>query len=539
MKRALLLIVIIALVVTAALAQSRVRKPRTAEQKATGSASASFAPLNSKRKTGITRKTMTGATDCGCDGEALPDVLATVNGLNIRTAEVDKQINEEIDSLRNQVIDARRNELALQINSRLLEAEARKLGVTTERLLEQEVVSKAKAPSEAEIRIYYDDNKEQIQADYDEAKPHIARYLLGQRQQGWAKKLADRLRAAADLKILVAEPTPPQKEGDRDRVFATVNGQPVKSGQIEDVLAPLIFSFQQRVFDMRKTRLESMINSKLLDQEARTRGLTAAALLEAETSKVANSLTEEDAKRFYEENRNRITGEYAPLKDQLLSFVREQERRRLEAELADRLRKAASVRVFLAAPAPPAFALSYEDQPQKGSADAPVTIVEFTDFECSTCARTQPTLEDLLAEYQGKVKLVVRDFPLENHKNARKAAEAAEAARAQGKYWEYAAVLFTNQAALDDASLKRYAEQVGLDRKKFDSELDSGKYFDQINRDLQHGLWLGVDATPSIFVNGRRVPSITKDGVKAAIETALTEIRQESLRKSNPDSLKP
>ncbi|HEU4387571.1 MAG TPA: thioredoxin domain-containing protein [Blastocatellia bacterium] len=537
MRRVLFLTVIITLAAATA-AQTKVRGPRAAEQKSNTGPASTSSRSSAAGKQSLIQSTGKAGVDCGCDGQAPPDVLATVNGLSIRTREVDKELNEEIDSLRNQVIEARRNELTLQINSRLLETEARRLAMTSERLLEQEVVSKAKEPTETEIKIYYDDNKERIQADYAEAKPHIARYLLGQRQQAQAKKLADRLRAAADLKVLVSEPTPPRNEADRDRLFATVNGQPVKSAHIEDAIATLIFSFQQRVYDMRKTRLESMINSKLLDQEARKRRLTSLTLLEMETSKLANALTEQDAKKFYEENRSRITGDYAALKDQLLTFIREQERRKAEAELADRLRKAAEVKVFLEPPEPPAFALSNENQPRKGNADAPVTIVEFTDFECGTCARTQPALEDLLVEYQGKVNLVVRDFPLENHKNAGKAAEAAEAARAQGKYWEYAALLFNNQTALDVPSLKSYAEQLGLDRARFDSELDSGKYFDPVSRDRQVGLLLGVDATPTLFVNGRRVRSIAKEDLKDAIATAL-RIHEESLKKMDSGLSRP
>ena len=151
---------------------------------------------------------------------------------------------------------------------------------------------------------------------------------------------------------------------------------------------------------------------------------------------------------------------------------------------------------------------------------------------------TKPVLEELLAEYDGKVKLVVRDFPLETHKNALKAAEGAEAARAQGKYWEFSAVMFNHQTALDAASLKLYADQLGLDRKKFDSELDSGKYFDLVNRDRQDGLWLGVNATPTLFVNGRRLFSIAKEDVKTAIETAL-RASEDAARKSAPVSPDP
>ncbi|HWC77094.1 MAG TPA: thioredoxin domain-containing protein [Blastocatellia bacterium] len=534
MKRGLILFIMIALAAVAASAQStskRQARPKTSP--AASSATKAAAPSEAANQKLAAKPAAKPADDCGCDGEALPPVLATVNGVKITTEEVDKEIKDEIDSLRKQVIDARRNELGLQVNSKLLEAEARRLAISTERLLQNEVVSKAKEPGETEIKIYYDDNKERIQAEYADAKPHIARFLLGQRQQAEAKKLADRLRAAADLKILVSEATPPKKQGDRERIFATVNGQSVSSGQIEDSIAPLIFSFQQRVHDMRQSRLESMINAMLLQQEAKKRKLTPATLLEVETSKRAKAITEQDAKRFYDENKSKITGDYEVLKDQVLSFVREQERRKGEAELAQRLRDSASVQVFLKTPEPPAFAFTNEDQPQKGNADAPVTLVEFTDFECPTCARAQTVLEEILAEYEGKVKLVVRDFPLEKHKNAIKAAEAAEGARAQGKYWEYVALMYKNQTTLDADNLKLYADQVGLDRGKFDSELDSGKYFDLVDRDRRDGLWLGVSGTPTLFVNGRRVPSITKDAVKTAIDAAL-KVWEESRR--NPAS---
>ena len=532
MKKALILIIVLALAPIGATAQSKTSRRRPTEQRIASAATTTATGSSERSSQKGVSKPSKPAANCGCEGEVLPEVLAIVNGSNIRTEEVDKQLLDEIESLRNQVVEARRNELGLQVNSKLLETESRRLALTIERLLQQEVVSKAKQPSEAEIKLFYDDNKQRIQAEYEAAKPHIARHLLAQRQQAQARKLAERLRAAADLKILVAEPTPPEKEGDRERLFATVNGQPVKSGQIEDAIAPLIFSFQQRVYDMRKTRLESMINSKLLEQEARKRKLTPEALLEIET-RSADRVTEQDAKRFYDENKSRITGDYPAIKDQVLSFVREEERRKAEAGLAERLLNAATVHVFLKAPSSPAFALSNEDQPLKGDARATVTIVEFTDFQCSTCASTQPVLHELLAEYDGKVKLVVRDFPLENHKNAFKAAEAAEAARAQGKYWEYTAVMFKNQSALDAANLKLYADQLGLDRTKFDSDLDSGKYFDLVNRDRQDGLWLGVNATPTLFVNGRRVPSITKEAMKTAIETAL---REESAQKSTVES---
>jgi protein-disulfide isomerase len=105
--------------------------------------------------------------------------------------------------------------------------------------------------------------------------------------------------------------------------------------------------------------------------------------------------------------------------------------------------------------------------------------------------------------------------------HARSAAEAAEAAREQGKYWEYVHLLFQNQKALEAANLREYATRVGLDLKRFDADVQSGKVRDRVWRDLQDGLTVGVDATPSIFVNGKRVRGLTYEAIKAAIENAL------------------
>jgi len=179
--------------------------------------------------------------------------------------------------------------------------------------------------------------------------------------------------------------------------------------------------------------------------------------------------------------------------------------------------------VFLTPPDSAVFKIAVENQPFKGPATAPVTIVEFTDFQCPSCALTQPVLEEIVTEFNGKVKLVVRDFPLDQHTFALKAAEAAEAAREQGKYWEYAAVIFKNQTALEIDKLKEYATHVGLDRKRFDAALDSGKFSDHVQQDLQDGYKLGVNSTPTVFINGRKIKDRTRESLRSAVEAALKE----------------
>ncbi len=133
-----------------------------------------------------------------------------------------------------------------------------------------------------------------------------------------------------------------------------------------------------------------------------------------------------------------------------------------------------------------------------------------------------------MSEFGDRVRLVVRDFPLSQHANAPKAAEAAEAAREQGKYWEYVAVLFRNQSALEVDKLKQYASELGLDRARFDASLDSGKFAEKVQRDVLDGRKLGINGTPTFYVNGKRVSDRSYDGLKATIEATLKAVDEKS-----------
>jgi len=149
-----------------------------------------------------------------------------------------------------------------------------------------------------------------------------------------------------------------------------------------------------------------------------------------------------------------------------------------------------------------------EGEPFLGDADAPVTVVEYSDYQCSFCrkfwAETLPQLkEGYIAT--GKVTFVFKDFPLKSHPEAQPAALAAACAQEQGKFWEYHDKLFENQAALDDASLKQYAKDLGLNTATFNSCLDSGKNAAEVQKDFADGQKYGVSGTPSFFVNGQRI----------------------------------
>jgi protein-disulfide isomerase len=172
----------------------------------------------------------------------------------------------------------------------------------------------------------------------------------------------------------------------------------------------------------------------------------------------------------------------------------------------------------------PTVEATVDDDPAQGPADAAVTVIEFSDFQCPYCARFQSeTLPQILQNYGDRIRFVYRDFPLTSiHANALKAAEASECAHDQGKYWEYHDMLFQNQSALDVDSLKSYAASLGLDTTAFNSCLDSDQKMDEVRQDVQDGLAAGVQGTPAFFINGQAISGAQPYSVfQAAIEAAL------------------
>lgn len=161
--------------------------------------------------------------------------------------------------------------------------------------------------------------------------------------------------------------------------------------------------------------------------------------------------------------------------------------------------------------APQVYAdVSTDDDAFIGEEDAPVTVIEFSDYQCPFCKRFRDdTFDQIVSNYvdTGKVKFVYRDFPLSNHPQAQKAAEATECAREQdeSKFWEMHDAIFANQGAIAVENLKQYALAMGLNGATFDTCLDSGKYAEETQKDFQDGAAAGISATPSFFVNGELV----------------------------------
>lgn len=160
----------------------------------------------------------------------------------------------------------------------------------------------------------------------------------------------------------------------------------------------------------------------------------------------------------------------------------------------------------------------------KGDENAPVTLVEWSDFQCPYCGRVTPTLDKILKDYDGQVKLIFRHFPLSFHENAQKAAEASECAGAQGKFWEMHDLMYENQSALSVDDLKGYAVDLGLNVTTFNDCLDNGTYEQKVKDDFTEGTKVGVQGTPATFVNGTMVSGAQPyESFAAAIDAALAK----------------
>jgi protein-disulfide isomerase len=449
---------------------------------------------------------------------AAPVSLAIVNGQTLTTADLEPALRQELETLDDKIADARRSVLDLQINTTLLDIEAKKRHIDTHRLYELEVSGRIPTFTPAQIKKFIDDNRDQFAGmDPNVVNQQVAVYLHDEAESKLADDLVNRLRRSNPVVMGVDINSPSLNAAS---VVATVSGQPITAAPLLERLKPVIYRLKLEAYEATKQRVDRLVDDMLLLDEAKRRQVGPEEIVRAEISDKVRPPTEAEVANFYAENKSRISGDLNSVRNQVATYLENESRQRLEKDLSAKLRKSADIRWLISEPPQPVQNISADDDPARGDANAPVPIIEFTDFQCPACAAMHPVLEEALKSYGNKVRFVVRDFPLNQHEWARKAAEAANAANAQGKFFEYIAVLFKNQKALDVPSLKKYASQVGLDRAKFDAALDRGVYTAEVKKDVEDGEMYGVGSTPTIFINGVQLRLLSAEGLRAAIDHA-------------------
>lgn len=288
--------------------------------------------------------------------------------------------------------------------------------------------------------------------------------------------------------------------------LAEVDGVVITSEEVEKSLAAQLSKLEEQIYNLKRQKLDALINDKLLEKEAAKRKLSVTALLDAEVTAKVRLVTEQEIDTFYQANKAQIRGEESEVREKIRPYLQNQKLAQRRQEFVDSLRSQAKIVVKLRPPAVFRVDVKIDGAPFKGGKNAPVTIVEFTDIHCPFCKRVLPTLTQIVTRYGDKVKLVYKDFPIDSlHPNARKGHEAARCAQDQGKFWPYHDKLFDNAPKASPEDLKAYAKEVGLDLAVFEKCFGGGKYVQAVQNDIEEGRQVGVTGTPAFFINGRLV----------------------------------
>ena len=327
--------------------------------------------------------------------------------------------------------------------------------------------------------------------------------------------------------------TAPAEQGTaptQDAVVAEVGGKKITLKEVDERWQATDPGERARItqllYQHRRNVLEQMVGDMVIEDAAKAAKLAVPQYLEQETQKRLKPITEAEVQQFFEANKDRAQGRTVEqLRQPIEEFLTSQRQQQARAQLVDELTKSGgTVRVLLD---PPRQDIAVEaSDPVKGLAGAPITIVEYSDYQCPFCARVNPTLDRIMQSYGDKVKIVFKDFPLPNHAEAPKAAEAAHCAGEQGKYWQLHDRLFANQQALQVSQIKQYATALELDMNAFNQCLDSGKHASRVAENVKAGEALGVQSTPTLYVNGRPVVGAQPfEFFKAIIEEELSRSR--------------
>jgi protein-disulfide isomerase len=288
--------------------------------------------------------------------------------------------------------------------------------------------------------------------------------------------------------------------------LAEVDGEMSTAEEVDKALAAPPTKLHEPIYHLRRQKVEALVTEKLLAQEAAKRDVSVQTLLDTEVIAQVGLVSEPEIEAFYQVNKARLQGEEAAVREQLRGQLQNQKLAAQRDTFLRSLRSQAAVAIHLKAPPLFRAEVSTDGGPFKGTEAAPVTIVEFSDFHCPFCKRVLPTLAQIESQYGDKVKLVFRDYPIDQlHPGARKAHEAARCANEQGKFWAYHNVLFANAPKASPEQLKAYAQEVELDVAALEQCFSSGKYQTAVKKDIEEGTRAGVPGTLAFFINGRLV----------------------------------
>ncbi len=291
---------------------------------------------------------------------------------------------------------------------------------------------------------------------------------------------------------------------DDDTIVAKVGDRTITQLDLENFLSPQLAELEKQKAKIMEEGLAPLVERTLLEKEATEKSLSLNEYVQtAITSKTA-PVTDQDIDLWYEENRARLQGRAkAEIAAQIRQFLQQEKTQEARSVVLGELRQKYPVEILLE---PMRVSLNDTGATIKGPSDAPITIVEFSDFECPACKGFNPALTQVLDTYGDNIRVVFRQFPLRSiHPKAQKAAEASLCARDQDKFWEMHDAMFEDQRNIGPTGLKVMATNLGLNAEGFGQCLDSGQYASVVQNDVNIAAGLGISGTPAVYINGREI----------------------------------
>jgi protein-disulfide isomerase len=311
-----------------------------------------------------------------------------------------------------------------------------------------------------------------------------------------------------------------------ESAVARVAGETISKEELERPLSQPIYQLEEKIYRLKRNRLEELMQDILLNKEAEHRGTSKKQLAET----VLNGrleISEDEVERYCDQNRRQMDkweGSEKDFKEQVRQKLVEKKEKKIIGRFAGELEKKYDVEILLEKPALPLTQVDIEGRPALGPDDAEVVVVEYSDPFCPACRQAHATANKVRAAYDGQIRWVFKDFPLKAHKGAELAAEAAHCAEEQGRFWEYQDKLFNADGKPDIDELKAFAAEMGLECHRFDRCLDSRKYRSQVEDDIRSARQAGIAATPTFIINGRMMAGVQSfDDFKRSIDSELEE----------------
>jgi protein-disulfide isomerase len=292
----------------------------------------------------------------------------------------------------------------------------------------------------------------------------------------------------------------------QEGIAAKVGDMTISQEELRDGIESELFEAESKLFEIKFNRLKSLLLQRYMDKDPRKKGLSNDEFLERYISKGV-SVSDKEIDAFIQQQNIPAEHINPQVREKIKAYLEmERKKEAVDKWLAEQTKKT-PVEVYIKKPRRPSFNIDIGNAPVTGPKDAPVTIVEFSDFQCPFCAKGAEVLNQIKKKYGRKVRVAFKNFPLPFHNHAEKAAVAGLCAHEQGPdfFWKMHDEMFANQDSLDNEGLKKLAKKIGLKADGFEKCLSENRYLQQVQADMEEGRRIKVKSTPTFFINGKLI----------------------------------